>query len=706
MTPANNYKSQFSVFILSILCVTLSFSQVKQRSLPSWISQQSYEKSPDINDDEISYGLLTLLSDQQVNVPKQEQFVRLAYKITDNVGVQDGSLISVNYDPTYQELFLHHITITRDDKEINKLNVNDFQTIRQESNSESYIYDGSLNATANLSDIRSGDIIDYSYTIKGFNPIGRKFSSTFTLNDYQPVGKIHVNILSKNKLNTKIINSELEPVIASKNGLKTYSWTNTNTKAPEFEENTPSWYLMYETLFVSEYENWNQVVDWAIPIYTKDNQLSKGLKQKIKEIENATEYEHRRVKMALKFVQNEVRYLGLESGIGAYKTFKPNKVFEQRFGDCKDKTWLLVNMLREMKIEAYPVLINSVYGESLTEFLPSPNAFDHVIVKVIDSSKTGKFFDPTISNQEGHFSNISIPNYNNGLVLKKGNIQLEAVINENEDLVEVYDTYDVTSIGGDMTLKVITVYHQGEADIMRTSLKSNSINSLNKEYQNYYKNLFDEVEILEEMTFEDDTLYNTITVEESYKFKDVWEPMVGDESKIGVGFTPYGLYNSIVFPTERERKTPFALYYPAHRKHNITIKLPTKWGITKNEKQVVSNDFNFKYNAKANGSNNILYVNYTYKNKSLYVSSKDFETFYDDYKKMEEYMSYYIYIPKSQARFSNLFKNKKDDVDTNEDTAAEDSSIESIGIGFVALIFLGIIGLMIYITISNRKHRD
>ena len=54
-------------------------------------------------------------------------------------------------------------------------------------------------------------------------------------------------------------------------------------------------------------------------------------------------------------MQDEVRYLGLENGISAYKPSSPNKVYNQRFGDCKDKSLLLVTMLNQMNIEAYPV---------------------------------------------------------------------------------------------------------------------------------------------------------------------------------------------------------------------------------------------------------------------------------------------------------------------------------------------------------------
>ena len=150
--------NHFLILILCFFSFSVSQAQITISGTPQWVDQQSYDKAPDIDLNEISYGLLTLLSDEQIHIPKQERYIRYVQKITDNVGVQDGSTISINYDPSYQQLFLHKITVIRDGKTLNKLNANDFQTIRQESNAESYIYDGSLNAVANLADIRNGDI--------------------------------------------------------------------------------------------------------------------------------------------------------------------------------------------------------------------------------------------------------------------------------------------------------------------------------------------------------------------------------------------------------------------------------------------------------------------------------------------------------------------------------------------------------------------
>jgi transglutaminase-like putative cysteine protease len=112
--------------------------------------------------------------------------------------------------------------------------------------------------------------------------------------------------------------------------------------------------LPYQNLFVTDFKTWDAVVDWALNIYEDNVVLSKKLKAKIEYIKNSSKYEGERITATLKFVQDEIRYLSLESGIGAYKPFSPNKVLQQRFGECKDKSWLMVAMLRNMGIKAYP----------------------------------------------------------------------------------------------------------------------------------------------------------------------------------------------------------------------------------------------------------------------------------------------------------------------------------------------------------------
>ncbi|TBN06721.1 DUF3857 domain-containing protein [Hyunsoonleella flava] len=682
--------------IIFIFCFCVLHAQIKTSNTPQWVIQQTYEKNPAIDLNEISYGLLTLLSDEQIHIPKQERYLRVVRKITDNVGVQDGSAISINYDPTYQTLFLHNITVIRNGETINKLNVNDFQSIRQESNAESYIYDGSLNAIANLSDIRNGDILDVSYTIKGFNPIhGTHFSGGTTLNDFQPVGKINYYLISDKQLQYKLLNSDITPKIGRYKGYTTYQWHAMETEAPEFEENTPMWYMPYHNLFVSDFKSWDAVVDWALKIYQDNVKPSQALLEKIEQIKNSSEYEGERIFATLKFVQDDIRYLGLESGIGAYKPFSPNKVLEQRFGDCKDKSWLMVTMLRNMGIKAYPVLINSIYGESLHQFLPSPKVFDHVVVKVVDSTDTNLFYDPTNSNQFGNYKSVSFPNYGKALVVKKGTTALEQVTPKSENLVEVFDTYDLPTVGGSGTLNTMTVYKEAEADVIRARYKSSSLSSLSKDFKNYYDNLYDGVEVLKDPIFDDDSLVNEILVEESYKISDLWTPMVGNDKNISVEFYPYSILDVFVIPDEKERKTPFALYYPTHKKHQITVKLPRRWSFKLDKVNVNSKSFDFSMTSKMNPSKDILYLNYEYQNKTSYVKPEDFEDYYTKIKEVEQIMAYYIYIPKSEANSGNFSTPI-----LSENVASSITAILYWIIGAMAVV---VIGLVIFVVKSNKN---
>ena len=77
--------------------------------------------------------------------------------------------------------------------------------------------------------------------------------------------------------------------------------------------------------------------------------------------------DEQKVLSALHFVQDEVRYMGIEMGVNSHKPHAPDAVFAQRFGDCKDKTYLFCTLLQGMNIPAYPVLVNTGFKQRLFE---------------------------------------------------------------------------------------------------------------------------------------------------------------------------------------------------------------------------------------------------------------------------------------------------------------------------------------------------
>jgi transglutaminase-like putative cysteine protease len=65
------------------------------------------------------------------------------------------------------------------------------------------------------------------------------------------------------------------------------------------------------------------------------------------------------------FVQDEVRYVAVEVGMSWRRATDAAPVFSPRFGDCKDKTALLVALLRAYGMTARPALVRPRWGRAI-----------------------------------------------------------------------------------------------------------------------------------------------------------------------------------------------------------------------------------------------------------------------------------------------------------------------------------------------------
>ncbi len=641
-------------YLIAFFFVFCAYSQnnINISQLPSWVNFQDYNKYPEVDDGEITRGTLTLLADYQINTFKQEVYFRLVTRITDNVGIQSGSNVNVVYDPLFQKLTFHSIKIMRDGKEINKLVPDHFQVIRRELNAENYLYDGSLSAMLNMSDVRNGDIIDLSYTIKGFNPIHNgKFSDSFILNDYAPIGKINVSIKASDKLNYKAYNTALQPIIRKKNGYTNYNWMVETPDHFVYEDNIPSWKIVMPTIVVSDYTSWEEVVKWSTDIYTQNEPLNSVVKKKVSEINTAYNTQGEKIKAILDFVQDDIRYLGLEYGIGSYKPNSPNKVFEQRYGDCKDKSLLMVQMLKEINVEAYPMLLNTTMKSTITELPPSPSFFDHCVVKVIDKEKRELYYDPTIYNQGGTYKNTYFPDYEYGLVVKKNNVVFDSIVSSSNNNVTIFEEFVIKEVNGGATLNVNSTYTDVEADRMRNYFKNNSKSSIIKEYENYYAKYYSKIKMVSEPSINDNILKNEFKVTESYVIDSIWQPMRLKPNFIAIEFVPTGLTNLLYVPNMESRKNAMSLPYPVSREHRTNIILPSEWQIVRND-DIVSNDiFYYDFSVDYDKKKNEVQLKSYLKIQKPSITPNEFSVYYNDLNKVEKSFGYTIFTPKNSKGF-------------------------------------------------------
>ncbi|UUZ53095.1 transglutaminase domain-containing protein [Massilia sp. H-1] len=101
---------------------------------------------------------------------------------------------------------------------------------------------------------------------------------------------------------------------------------------------------------------------------------------------------------ALHWVQNEIRYFSLSIGENAQRPHAPDVVLKRRYGDCKDKSYLLISLLRELGVTARPVLLSADAPRVNAKLLATSTWFNHVIVQITLDGRD-YYVDPTRSNQ-------------------------------------------------------------------------------------------------------------------------------------------------------------------------------------------------------------------------------------------------------------------------------------------------------------------
>ena len=636
------------LFLLLCCLAQISYARpvVKKTAPPSWINKIDFRED---NVLEGNGGYQYLLLDLQDNLPQQTIYRHYAIKIMNAEGIQSMSDISVSYDPTYQKLSFHEINLIRDGQTIHKLPEAQIQTFQRETNMERSLYDGSLSAVINLSDVREGDIIEYAYSVVGFNPINQgHYANTFYHQAAVPINRVYNRLLasSQRDIQYKLFRDATKPTVQKSGGQTEYVWDVSALDYELYDNNVPIWYDPYKRVAVSTFDAWKEVVDWALPLYNYPKRAWPEVKQSLR---NDYSEEGKIVSM-IRLVQDEVRYLGLESGIGAYKPHDPQKVYRQKYGDCKDKSLLLVSLLRSEGLEAYPLLVNSQLQDEVSHLLPSHGAFDHCVVNFRHEGKD-YFIDPTISNQGGDLEHLYFPNYRWGLLIKPGTTQLLSLPTAQKSVTRIKEIITVDSIGGSADFVVRSEYEGNRADYIRSYFSTNAQQSIKKEYLNYYSNLYPSITSTGEVKLLDYERHatNKVVVEESYHVKNFWQD-ADDESYIYCETYPLVLESQTSYTKTANRNMPYYMGEPFSFFQTTQVVLPEAWSGQDAEVNIAGEGFAYHNATKVYG--NTVLVSHRYTLEQPYIGSDAVEEMLEKHEQIRDEFAYYLTYNASLAGFS------------------------------------------------------
>lgn len=501
-----------------------------------------------------------------------------AYEAVSPELVSKAAKQQLYFNPEYQALSIHKVELRRNGIWSNRLDPEKITLARRESEFESDMSDGMVSALIVLDDVRAGDVVRLSYSIRGMNPIlvGMDHDEEYFA-WVDPILDRNVRVFydpgtliahrSYNQAPVVSVKKEESAVVVTASAR--------NIPASRDEGGYPRWYRPFAGLMFAKQRTWADVVRWAKPLYPDPGALPKELEAKIVEWKAISNPEQR-LMAVLKTMQEDIRYFGIEMGESSHRPAEPGVTWNRRFGDCKDKAYLMSVVLTRLGIPAAPALATTRFGKGVQDFVPAATAFNHVIVQA-QLGKQTLWLDPTLTQQRGDAAAIDVMDYGYVLPIADGVTDLRQVTRTpaSKKQMHVLERYRPSVDGKTVDLTITTEYLGGSADNMRRELVSRGVTEVGKNYSEYYRKRFGDLDVLTPFNTNDDQATNKLVIVENYRLKQAWDEKSGSTKNLTVYAD--SMDSDTKLPDTIDRKSPLFLNSPMQYRHEQVLELPEGW---------------------------------------------------------------------------------------------------------------------------------
>lgn len=400
--------------------------------------------------------------------------VNRAVQVNDKSHLGEIGQYALTYYPAYQKLHLHRVAILRGEQVIDRTAAVNTRLLEREPSLESGFYIGETSVQLLLDDVRVGDTLWITYSVEGKNPVfGSVAADDFSWDYVRPIElrRLTISHPASRPLQWRELGDAKErtiaPVVERVGTVERLRFHGKALEAWEPEPGIPSSYMPYRMIQTSEYTSWQDVAAWATRLFATP-QVSPTVIALARQFESE-KTDEARASAALHWVQDDIRYFSVALGENSHRPQAPDVVLKRRFGDCKDKSNLLIALLGRLGIKAEAVLVSARAPALPQKLLPSPSWFDHVIVRVHADGKTF-FVDPTRESEKGLLSQlpVAMPGAA-GLVVADASTALLTLPEEvvGLPLIDSSEKFTVGSLDGDAQLEVQTSFRGNYARFAR-----------------------------------------------------------------------------------------------------------------------------------------------------------------------------------------------------------------------------------------------
>ena len=389
--------------------------------------------------------------DMQVHRTPQgvERYTDLKITILSAQALSIGRL-SAQWSPSSGTAMIHAVKILRDGQEIDVLQNSHFTVIQREENLEASMLTGNLTAMLQVPGLRVGDTLIYTATTRSNDVVFGDHAygiEAMILSEGPGAFRLRLDWPSGRPLHWQVSPDlkDASKVDAKGNGV-TMELRDPN--AIKLTTGAPPRLGVRRIVEYSDFAAWKDLSAAWYALFDHAARLDaqSPLRAEIARIAAASSDAKLRTGEALALVQGKLRYVyvGLEGG--NFRPVNADLAWQNRFGDCKAKSAMLLGILRELGIDAEVIAVSSGGGDGLADRLASPVVFDHVLVRVSIGGKS-YMIDGT-ENSNGNLDLVDAPAYRFVLPLRPEGADLERQNVAPPRRPQLIQTLEVDAQGG------------------------------------------------------------------------------------------------------------------------------------------------------------------------------------------------------------------------------------------------------------------
>ncbi len=614
--------------------------------VPAWV------EPVDIPSTQLTAPVVLRLADTQIRVdPVMTHYVNRAIQVNDSGALGQIGQYAIQFVPQYQHLTLHRLELLRGQDTIDVLSRSSVRFIQREAGLESGIFSGTVTALILIPDVRVGDTLHVSYTEEGSNPVfGPTYSDAASWDQPEPVELRQVILrYPKNraiawKMAGDVAGPNVQPTQAERNGHQILTFVGRRLPANEAEPYVPAGYLPFRYLQFSEWGQWEQVSRWAADLFPRVTPASPTLRTLLADLKGLPNDEAR-VVAALQWVQSEIRYFSVSLGESSHRPHAPDEVVDKRFGDCKDKTYLLLTLLQQLGVEARPILLSLSGRDGIHKLMPAPELFDHVILQVRLPSGV-YYLDGTRQRQTGALAKMGLGlDGFEGLVVDPQNRALLSITSPRvraNNLNELAETIQIDTLHAPATLMLKQTWHGGAAEAMRAFVSQASPEQRRKFALSGYERRYPGVELQSDPIFLDDADANEFTMTATCLVPKMLVELNGEW---GLRYFPNNLQGLFNIPENIRRHHPVALFnQPYDARYHLTVNWPAAVNVVRDPsiQKVQSAAFEAEISTGFRGSKAQQIIEFHTRRAEL--KPDELPTFLEDLRRMEKAVDGVVFV--------------------------------------------------------------